>query len=689
MRDERLRAASSDHGDARPAIEHLGILATALFAVAIAAGLVAVLLNHVSGFREELALSVLGSVLVLAAMAVVPYARSSRRRWRERDTHVVLVVGLAAIATAAWCGNGDSTAVAAIGFFAWIPLMAFTFLSWRRAVPYLVASSLLCVVVVVTTLRVTAAGCASDAVGTALVSALTAAYLRTMLTRSAATDPLTRLPNRQALPHIFRREKGRAGRTGAALAVAVVDLDHFKAVNDAEGHHAGDRLLKEAAGRWRRELRPGDEVVRYGGDEFVVVLPGCDRRRAATVLDGMRRSGGLAFSAGVAQWIPGESAEVTLARADAALYRAKHEGRDRVATAEEPDGPVPPGATGRRWGRSLWALDPWAAEGNVALMLTVAGTLYMAAGVVYLPQVLLDPLPNVELAMAFAVMCSALVIGAGIVVAARRLGTRLGMWAVHASIALSIAAVGLGAASAYGGPESILALGIFTWVWLFAFAVLPWRTASAYCAAGSAIVVAYVATSIHRNPAGVALLVLCSSVGIGVLVGYLRHLLQRQALVDAVTGLPNRGMLDTALDREIGMAARRAEPLSVGIVDLDHFKALNDTAGHLAGDRRLREFADAWTRRLRSVDSLVRYGGDEFVVLLPGCDLSAGAEAVERLRATGVQPCSVGLTEWSPEDTPESLLSRADTALYRAKREGRDRVVSIDPPGRCLTPGPC
>lgn len=146
---------------------------------------------------------------------------------------------------------------------------------------------------------------------------------------------------------------------------------------------------------------------------------------------------------------------------------------------------------------------------------------------------------------------------------------------------------------------------------------------------------------------------------------------------DALTGLPNRRMLDEQLPREMSRARRNGSSLCLAIVDMDHFKVYNDTNGHLAGDAILRECAIAWDSVLRGEDTLVRFGGEEFLVCLPDCQAEEGAAIVERLRAATPrgQTCSAGLACWDFAESEEELINRADSALYRAKASGRDRLV--------------
>ena len=150
------------------------------------------------------------------------------------------------------------------------------------------------------------------------------------------------------------------------------------------------------------------------------------------------------------------------------------------------------------------------------------------------------------------------------------------------------------------------------------------------------------------------------------------------ARTDELTGLPNRRAWDEELRREAGRAGRLGTSLAVVLLDLDRFKAFNDSHGHQEGDRLLHEAALAWRTALRVTDFIARYGGEEFAVLLPAASHEGGVEVVERLRqATPMgQTCSAGIAFWKATDTPEEVVRRADEALYEAKREGRDRAVT-------------
>jgi diguanylate cyclase (GGDEF)-like protein len=149
----------------------------------------------------------------------------------------------------------------------------------------------------------------------------------------ARVDELTGLPNRRAWAAELPRAMERSRREGSALSVALLDLDHFKRFNDEFGHPAGDRLLKGASAAWRAALRATDELVRYGGEEFVVLLPGAQSHEAAAIIERLRpvTPAGQTFSAGIATWDTVETSDELVARADRSLYDAKKQGRARTS----------------------------------------------------------------------------------------------------------------------------------------------------------------------------------------------------------------------------------------------------------------------------------------------------------------------------------------------------------------------
>ena len=168
------------------------------------------------------------------------------------------------------------------------------------------------------------------------------------LSEEVSTDALTQVANRRGLARAFEQERSRVEREGVAaapLAVGLIDIDNFKKLNDSLGHAAGDVALKSLAARVKEWLRPVDHLARFGGEEFVVLLPGTPVAEGQQVLTRLQRrlSAGLfmhegrevfvTFSAGVSAWCPGETLEAALGRADEGLYEAKRTGKNRTCIA--------------------------------------------------------------------------------------------------------------------------------------------------------------------------------------------------------------------------------------------------------------------------------------------------------------------------------------------------------------------
>jgi diguanylate cyclase len=152
--------------------------------------------------------------------------------------------------------------------------------------------------------------------------------------------------------------------------------------------------------------------------------------------------------------------------------------------------------------------------------------------------------------------------------------------------------------------------------------------------------------------------------------------LEGLARTDPLTGVPNRRVWEEELPRELERARRMGTEVCLAMIDLDNFKAFNDRHGHQAGDLVLKEAASTWRAQVRSTDLLVRYGGEEFALLLPACALDDAVRIVERLRlVTPLVTCSVGLASWDFQEDASELIERADQALYAAKAEGRNRYV--------------
>jgi len=166
------------------------------------------------------------------------------------------------------------------------------------------------------------------------------------------------------------------------------------------------------------------------------------------------------------------------------------------------------------------------------------------------------------------------------------------------------------------------------------------------------------------------------------------HKLIQMAKIDGLTGIYNRRYLDSRLTEEIERSRRHGNPLSILLLDIDHFKKINDTHGHLCGDYALRKISELLQELVRTSDILGRYGGEEFLCILPETPHEQAVVLAERCReqiATKPLACedhqaritiSIGVTGQHRDDTLDSIIKRADDALYQAKREGRNRVCN-------------
>ncbi|MCU0309257.1 MAG: GGDEF domain-containing protein, partial [Thermoleophilia bacterium] len=274
---------------------------------------------------------------------------------------------------------------------------------------------------------------------------------------------------------------------------------------------------------------------------------------------------------------------------------------------------------------------------------------------------------------------------------------RLPGWVLHAVFAVSVVLVGVGAASA-----SPVFAAMWFWSALTAFSFFGRREATAYTVL---IAVAFAGVLVFGPPVpGAALLWLFGMATVlvgGMMMGLLRGRLEdanarlrEVARTDALTGLPNRRAFEEHLAVEVPRALRGGTPLALLMVDLDHFKLVNDRHGHEAGDRALRRLANLLRSGVRAGDVPARIGGEEFCLLVAEGDEGGATALAERLRravADAFRPDPTPLTASfgvarCPADavSARDLLRAADDALYAAKEAGRNRVVEA---GTVLTPG--
>jgi diguanylate cyclase len=171
--------------------------------------------------------------------------------------------------------------------------------------------------------------------------------------------------------------------------------------------------------------------------------------------------------------------------------------------------------------------------------------------------------------------------------------------------------------------------------------------------------------------------------------------IRTESQIDPVTTLANRMFFDTALADALRHAQRTGDELAVLMTDIDHFKKFNDTYGHLTGDQVLRLVAMSIKQNVKGLDTAARFGGEEFAIILPGCNLRGAIQVAEQVRKAvmsrelvkrstgenlGRVTISIGVATFRKEDTPTTIIERADTALYAAKRGGRNMVLAETDP---------
>ncbi|MGY1858069.1 putative bifunctional diguanylate cyclase/phosphodiesterase [Modestobacter sp. SYSU DS0290] len=271
-------------------------------------------------------------ILTVALVALACGAVSFRwaGRWPRHVFHWPVASAAALVAFAVTVSPDAATAMAAASIMAFIAVDACFFFSLPLAWLHLafglgaVTAALLAQGDVPTSIAL-----ALDAIIVALGTVVRGLVIRAS---SASRDPLTGLANRRGFDDALQELLGAADRRGEPLSAALLDLDHFKQINDTAGHEAGDRVLCEVADVWRRELPPSAVLARHGGDEFALLLPGLTGPAALAEVERLTALlPDVSVSCGVAQHIPGETKAQLMRRADAALYAAKDGGRDRCA----------------------------------------------------------------------------------------------------------------------------------------------------------------------------------------------------------------------------------------------------------------------------------------------------------------------------------------------------------------------
>ncbi len=494
------------------------------------------------------------------------------------------------------------------------------------------------------------------------------------ITVRAEHDALTGLRNHGA----FQRELGHAVATaeGAPFSVLMLDLDSFKAFNDTCGHPAGDALLARIAAALREATRTDDALYRYGGDEFAVILPRAGRVQAFEVAERIRRTVAalpsptgprVTISAGVACYPEdGATKDDLVQAADQSLYLAKPS-----AHADDP-------GTARR-DPYLSALD----ETALALMnrhdpddlletiiSRAAGLLGTTHGFIYL----LEPDGRT------------LVVRHGIGIFTDYLDYRLPVdsglsglvWREGRAVAIDDYDASLNRASD-----------------------LPTRVFGAVVgvpltSGGRVVGVIGLASGSDERTFGTreisALSRFAQLASIALDNAHLFEAAQRGALYDPITGLPNRDLLTDRVSQSLAWTRDDADPIALILLDLDRFKVINESLGHAVGDSLLVAVGERLQRCLRPGDTVARFGGDEFGIILDGISgVDDARRTADRILTELREPFSLGSREWyinaslgiamawPGKATPGDAFREAEVALVRAKASPGPRYVLFEP----------
>jgi diguanylate cyclase (GGDEF)-like protein len=280
-----------------------------------------------------------GSLLIVAALLATAWS-SSRGRYHPNVTLASLVPAVLLFLVLAFRSQGGVIGA----FWSYPALLSFYFVLPERHA-WVANGALLCVVLPEEWSVLEPATAARASVTLLAVSAFSAIFVRVIgeqrreLQAQATLDPLTGLANRVLLETTLEHTVAQSHRSGCALALVAIDLDHFKSINDTLGHAAGDAVLRGVGELLRKRLRSSDHAFRLGGEEFLVVLHGADAGNAVRIAEELRASlhalpllpdRSVSASIGVAALLRREDWKACLARADANLYRAKSTGRNRV-----------------------------------------------------------------------------------------------------------------------------------------------------------------------------------------------------------------------------------------------------------------------------------------------------------------------------------------------------------------------
>jgi diguanylate cyclase (GGDEF)-like protein len=503
------------------------------------------------------------------------------------------------------------------------------------------------------------------------------ASLRRRLADSSRTDPLTGSLNRRGFDERVVAELADAERAGAPVSLVLLDLDHFKEVNDTHGHRAGDELLAWTGQELRADLRAHDAVGRQGGDEFAMLLPDTDAAAAEVVVERLRERLRVCSPASLGSaTFPDDAGDVAglLLAADQRLYQDKAARVRHAPTSEavarardgiRPAGPV--AAVEARERRRHSIADP----GWVSVMQTMVAMVY----------VVLVANDHVHRAGMIALSVWGFVTGLAIVMGADWLSrSRLArplMLAFAFSAFVSCAAI----ATLDGGVDQPLGIGVLIGIPLLMLGMRPEVAAPVALAAGGLYLLVglrvgdvggwYLTLQLLGTAAAATACALQGRAAAGQ-----RRMLTRLSRVDVLTDVLNRRGFAERFAAEVANSRRTGRGAALLVLDLDGFKLLNDAQGHAAGDELLRWVAATLRSEVHPHDIVGRLGGDEFVVLLTDGDAFDVADNLRTVLGARIG-ASIGVAVLGVDgDDFDGLYAVADTRLYQQKRPSQRYVRS-------------
>ncbi|UOR02642.1 diguanylate cyclase [Leucobacter allii] len=520
-------------------------------------------------------------------------------------------------------------------------------------------------------------------------------YLWRRQLRAASTDSLTGALTRSGFRERLERSLGRAGVPGS-FALVAIDFDGLKALNDRDGHAAGDAALTRTVMSWSTRIRGRDVIGRLGGDEFALLLPRTSAREAAEIVARLIEQGEHAWSWGIAEPLPGDTPETILDRADRALYAHKRRTRGASEAGAAPDaaptasiadppasdtdgGPARDSGPKRDAESGTEAVPVLRAAAEAFLrrqspFSLVTGTISLVLAIVFAADLAIGH-PHFQFVFVVVFM-SVYALGAILPFA---LGRRFPRWAGFAMVLVSAAWSSfllLNAQHLHASVNALLELPLTALyvAWFFARPV-------AYCY--MAFTVARVSLTLVWNPefgggqvSGIIVIAYAILIAVFCFGGAIavRRQVRHEELTDPLTSALNRRGLLLLSPRLRARAEREGDASAIAIIDFDDFKQLNDEGGHAAGDAALRDSAGAWAGAVgmrapfaKNLGLVARLGGDEFAVLLRG-DAEAAEAMIRRLRKASPYRWSWGIAELVPGEELDGALERADAELYRAKR---------------------